>query len=69
MINFRIIPKLEIKNENLVKGVNHEGLRVFGDPLLFISEYLKITRMKYFYKMLLHLSMKQKYHLISLMKF
>ena len=27
MINFRIIPKLEIKNENLVKGVNHEGLR------------------------------------------
>ena len=36
MINFRIIPKLEIKNENLVKGVNHEGLRVLGDPLIFI---------------------------------
>ena len=41
MINFRIIPKLEIKNENLVKGVNHEGLRVLGDPLIFISEYLE----------------------------
>ena len=41
MINFRIIPKLEIKNENLVKGVNLEGLRVLGDPLIFISEYLE----------------------------
>ena len=41
MTNFRIIPKLEIKNENLVKGVNYEGLRVLGDPLIFISEYLE----------------------------
>lgn len=27
---FRIIPKFEIKNENLVKGVRFEGLRVLG---------------------------------------
>ena len=28
----RIIPKLEIKGENLIKGVQLEGLRVLGDP-------------------------------------
>ena len=27
----RIIPKLEIKNENLIKGIQFEGLRVVGD--------------------------------------
>ena len=33
-LNKRIIPKLEIKGENLVKGVNLEGLRVLGKPEL-----------------------------------
>ena len=28
----RIIPKLEIKNNNVVKGINFEGLRVVGQP-------------------------------------
>ena len=35
----RIIPKLEIKNSNLVKGINLEGLRVLGDPLDFAKCY------------------------------
>jgi cyclase len=35
----RIIPKLDIKNENLVKGVNLEGLRVLGDPDYFAESY------------------------------
>ena len=30
-MNIRIIPKLDIKNHNLVKGINLEGLRVLGD--------------------------------------
>ena len=37
----RIIPKLEIKNENLVKGINFEGLRVLGNPIYFINEYVE----------------------------
>ena len=37
----RIIPKLDIKGPNLVKGVNLEGLRVLGDPKSFINYYFK----------------------------
>lgn len=32
MQSIRIIPKLEIKGENLIKGINFEGLRVVGKP-------------------------------------
>ena len=28
----RIIPKLDIKNGLLIKGINLEGLRALGDP-------------------------------------
>ena len=35
----RIIPKLDIKNENLVKGIHLEGLRVLGDPDYFAEQY------------------------------
>ena len=38
---FRIIPKIDIKGANLVKGINLEGLRVLGEPNYFISEYYK----------------------------
>lgn len=37
----RIIPKLEIKGPNLVKGVHLEGLRVLGKPEDFCLEYYK----------------------------
>ena len=37
--NLRIIPKIDIKNFNLVKGVHLEGLRVLGDPKIFIKHY------------------------------
>ena len=36
MNNFRIIPKLEVKQFNLVKGYKLEGLRVLGSPLQYI---------------------------------
>ncbi len=35
----RIIPRIDIKNNNLVKGINLEGLRVLGDPRSFIKKY------------------------------
>ena len=36
---YRIIPKIEIKGNNLVKGINLEGLRILGDPNYFILNY------------------------------
>lgn len=38
---FRIIPRLDIKNGLLIKGINLEGLRILGNPLDFAEEYSK----------------------------
>ena len=35
----RIISRLDIKGPNLVKGVHLEGLRVLGNPKLFVEQY------------------------------
>ncbi len=35
----RIIPKLDIKNGLLIKGINLDGLRVLGDPYNFAENY------------------------------
>ena len=35
----RIIPKLDIKNGNLIKGINLEGLRILGNPYNFSKIY------------------------------
>jgi imidazole glycerol-phosphate synthase subunit HisF len=37
--NLRIIPRLDIKGKNLIKGVQLEGLRVMGDPQEFALKY------------------------------
>jgi cyclase len=39
MQNFRIIPRLDIKNGILIKGINLEGLRILGNPLDFAKQY------------------------------
>ena len=39
MKSIRIIPKLDIKNGLLIKGINLEGLRVLGDPFEFANFY------------------------------
>ena len=39
MRNLRIIPRLDIKGSNLVKGINLEGLRIIGDPQFFAEKY------------------------------
>lgn len=38
-MNIRIIPRLDIKGPNLVKGVHFEGLRVLGKPERFARHY------------------------------
>lgn len=37
--NVRLIPRLDIKGPNLVKGIHLEGLRVMGDPQTFATRY------------------------------
>ena len=39
MENIRIIPRLDIKGPNLVKGIHLEGLRVLGKPWDFAVKY------------------------------
>ena len=39
MKTIRIIPRLDIKGPNLVKGIHFEGLRVLGNPSNFAKEY------------------------------
>lgn len=38
-VNVRIIPRLDIKGPNLVKGIHLEGLRVLGKPERFARHY------------------------------
>jgi len=39
MNKIRIIPKLEIKNSYLIKGLQYEGLRKIGNPIEFSKKY------------------------------
>jgi imidazole glycerol-phosphate synthase subunit HisF len=39
MKRIRLIPRLDIKGPNLIKGVHLEGLRVIGDPQAFARGY------------------------------
>ena len=39
MRKLRLIPRLDIKGPNLIKGIQLEGLRVIGDPNLFAIKY------------------------------
>lgn len=39
MRRIRIIPRLDIKGPNVVKGVQTEGLRVVGDPVKLAKQY------------------------------
>lgn len=38
-MTFRIIPRLEIKNKNLIKGKKMEGLKKIGNPIDYINKY------------------------------
>lgn len=38
-MKIRLIPRLDIKGPNLIKGIHLEGLRVIGDPQVFARRY------------------------------
>ena len=42
MKSIRIIPRLDIKGPNLVKGIHFEGLRVLGNPNDYAKEYYRL---------------------------
>ena len=46
----RIIPRLDIKGPNLVKGFKLEGLRVLGNPELFAETYYKDSADEFFFQ-------------------
>ncbi len=39
MAGIRLIPRLDIKGPNLIKGIHLEGLRVVGDPQIYARRY------------------------------
>lgn len=39
MTRTRLIPRLDVKGKNLIKGIHLEGLRVIGDPQEFARRY------------------------------
>lgn len=39
MLNRRIIARIDVKNEHVIKGIHLEGLRVLGDPNKMALEY------------------------------
>jgi len=41
MANVRLIPRLDIKGPNLIKGIHLEGLRVIGDPQRYAVQYYR----------------------------
>lgn len=45
----RLIPRLDIKGPNLVKGIHLEGLRVLGDPDIFAKHYYQNGADELFY--------------------
>jgi len=49
-VNIRIIPRLDIKGPNLVKGIHFEGLRVLGKPEYFAKYYYECGADELFYQ-------------------
>lgn len=49
MSAIRIIPRLDVKGPNLVKGIHLEGLRVLGDPEEFARHYYEHGADELFY--------------------
>ena len=44
----RIIPKLEIKNQFLIKGMQFEGLAKIGDPIDYKKIFFKRSRSNFY---------------------
>jgi len=49
MGNIRLIPRLDIKGPNIIKGVHLEGLRVIGDPHEYALKYYEAGADEFIY--------------------
>ena len=47
----RIIARLDIKNNNVVKGINYEGLRIVGNPVILAKKYYENGVDEIFYRL------------------
>tara|TARA_Y100000590_G_scaffold470419_1_gene664751 strand:+ start:8471 stop:9229 length:759 start_codon:yes stop_codon:yes gene_type:complete len=63
MKNFRIIPRLEIKTDKVIKGIRMEGLRKVGDPTELAVEYFKDGADEIFYDDIVASLYDRKYNL------
>ena len=63
----RIIPKLEVKGPNLVKGIKLDGLRVLGNPENFALHYYKEGADEIFFQDVVA-SLYQQNTLLSILK-
>lgn len=48
-MKIRIIPKIEVKGKNLIKGLQFDGLKVLGDPIQATEQYYKDGADEIFY--------------------
>jgi imidazole glycerol phosphate synthase subunit HisF len=56
----RLIPRLDIKNDFVIKGINLEGLRKIGKPLDLLEKYYKEGKLtKYQYGVQLDVILKE----------
>ena len=49
MSNFRIIPRLEVKNTQLLKGIRIEDHRIVGNPIDIAIQYYEEEAVENFY--------------------
>ena len=64
----RIIPRLDIKGPNLVKGIHLEGLRVMGKPEFFAKSYYDQGADEIFFRIQLLVYIKEIVSLKLLLK-
>ena len=61
-MSFRIIPRLDIKGPNLVKGIHLEGLRVLGQPERFARHYYEQGADELLYMAMMETDLGVHYH-------
>ena len=63
MKNFRIIPRLEVKTDHVIKGIRMEGLRKVGDPVELAIKYFKDGADEIFYDDIVASLYNRKYNI------
>ena len=63
MKNFRIIPRLEVKTDHVIKGIRMEGLRKVGDPVELAIKYFNDGADEIFYDDIVASLYNRKYNI------